>query len=108
MGGLINPMSVDGRISLLALIQLAQKHAGILLVGDHTSLTRLHEVVHEVNDCSPIVIDKEGSFPGLAYDVRKASERNVRLSSRQSILKKSVFDTVPRSSGQFFCCSKGC
>lgn len=54
---------------------LLKNHAGILLVGDHTSLTWLHEVVHEVNDRSPIVIDKEGSFLGLAYDVRKAFER---------------------------------
>ena len=52
-----------------------KNHAGILLVGDHTSLTWLHEVVHDVNDRSPIVIDKEGSFLGLAYDVRKAFER---------------------------------
>jgi hypothetical protein len=54
---------------------LLKNHAGILLVGDHTSLTWLHEVVHEVNDRSPIIIDKEGSFLGLAYDVRKAFER---------------------------------
>jgi len=54
---------------------LLKNHAGILLVGDHTSLTWLHEVVHEVNDRSPVIIDKEGSFLGLAYDVRKAFER---------------------------------
>jgi hypothetical protein len=28
-----------------------------------------------VNDRSPVIIDKEGSFLGLAYDVRKAFER---------------------------------
>ncbi|APO72864.1 hypothetical protein IE4872_PD02355 (plasmid) [Rhizobium gallicum] len=54
---------------------LLKNHAGILLAGDHTSLTWLHEVVHDVNDRSPLVIDKEGSFLGLAYDVRKAFER---------------------------------
>ncbi|MGE6743982.1 DUF6904 family protein [Allorhizobium pseudoryzae] len=54
---------------------LLRNHAGILLVGDHTSLTWLHEVVHEVNDRSPVIIDKEGSFLGLAYDVRKALEQ---------------------------------
>ncbi|MBO0128430.1 hypothetical protein [Agrobacterium sp. OT33] len=54
---------------------LLKNHAGILLVGDHTSLTWLHQVVHEVNDRSPVIIDKEGSFLGLAYDVRKALER---------------------------------
>lgn len=54
---------------------LLKNHAGILLIGDHTSLTWLHEVIHDVNDRSPLVIDKEGSFLGLAYDVRKAFER---------------------------------
>jgi hypothetical protein len=54
---------------------LLKNHAGILLVGDYTSLTWLHEVVHDVNDRSPLVVDKEGSFLGLAYDVRKAFER---------------------------------
>ncbi|TCL88103.1 hypothetical protein C8J38_1226 [Rhizobium sp. PP-WC-2G-219] len=54
---------------------LLKNHAGILLVGDYTSLTWLHEVVHDVNDRSPLVIDKEGSFLGLEYDVRKAFER---------------------------------
>ncbi len=54
---------------------LLKNHAGILLVGDYTSLTWLHEVVHDVNERSPIVKDKEGSFLGLAYDVRKTYER---------------------------------
>ena len=54
---------------------LLKNHAGILLIGDYTSLTWLHEVVHDVNEHSPIVRDKEGSFLGLAYDVRKAYER---------------------------------
>lgn len=54
---------------------LLKNHAGILLIGDYSSLTWLHEVVYDVNDRSPIVIDKEGSFLGLAYDVRKAFER---------------------------------
>ncbi len=55
---------------------LLKIRAGILLAGDHTSLTRLHNVVHNVNDHPPLVIDKEGSFFfGLALDVRKAYER---------------------------------
>ncbi|MBC2774995.1 hypothetical protein H6M51_19225 [Rhizobium sp. AQ_MP] len=87
---------------------LLKNHAGILLVGDHTSLTWLHEVVHEVNDRSPVIIDKEGSFLGLAYDVRKALERQREIIEPPQHLKKSVFDTVSRSSGQFFCCSRGC
>lgn len=31
--------------------QLLKSHAGILLIGDYHSLTQLHEVVHDVNDC---------------------------------------------------------
>jgi len=54
---------------------LLKNHAGILLIGDYSSLTWLHEVVHDVNDRSPLVIDKEGAFLGLAYDLRKAFER---------------------------------
>src|SRR4051812_43060064 len=65
---------MEGLVCMLS-YSLLKNHAGILLVGDHTSLTWLHEVVHEVNDRSPLVIDKEGSFLGLAYDVRKAFER---------------------------------
>jgi len=52
--------------------RLLKNHAGLLLIGDHTSLTWLHEVVHDVNERSPLVGDKEGAFLGLAYDVRKA------------------------------------
>jgi hypothetical protein len=55
--------------------RLLKNHAGILLVGDYTSLRWLHEVVHDVNERSPLVRDKEGMFLGLAYDVRKAYEQ---------------------------------
>jgi hypothetical protein len=54
---------------------LLKNHAGILLIGDYTSLRWLHEVVHDVNERSPLVRDKEGMFLGLAYDVRKAYEQ---------------------------------
>ncbi|MCK5747879.1 MAG: hypothetical protein KAH44_16795 [Oricola sp.] len=54
---------------------LLKNHAGILLVGDYTSLRWLHEVVHDVNERSPLVRDKEGMFLNLAYDARKAYER---------------------------------
>lgn len=59
--------------------RLLKNHAGILLTGDYGSLTALHEVIHEVNEMSPIVNDKEGSFLGLAYDVRKAYERQRKV-----------------------------
>lgn len=54
---------------------LLKNHAGIMLIGDYTSLRWLHEVVHDVNERSPLVRDKEGLFLGLAYDVRKAYEQ---------------------------------
>lgn len=52
--------------------QLLKNHAGILLCGDYQTLTSLHEVIHDVNERSPIIRDKEGWFLGLAYDLRKA------------------------------------
>ncbi|GEC33921.1 hypothetical protein N181_29300 [Sinorhizobium fredii USDA 205] len=54
---------------------LLKNHAGVLLIGDYTSLRWLHEVVHDVNERSPLVTDKEGMFLSLAYDVRKAYEQ---------------------------------
>jgi len=54
---------------------LLKNHAGITLTGDYTSLRWLHEVIHDVNERSPLVRDKEGMFLALAYDVRKAYER---------------------------------
>jgi hypothetical protein len=58
---------------------LLKNHAGILLCGDFRTLQTLHEVVHEVNDKSPLIRNKEGSFLGLAYDARKAYERQRRV-----------------------------
>lgn len=55
--------------------RLLKNHAGILLIGDYTPLRWLHEVVHDVNERSPLIKDKEGMFLGLAYDVRKAYEQ---------------------------------
>lgn len=55
--------------------RLLKNHAGILLIGDYTSLRWLHEVFYDVNERSPLVADKEGMFLGLAYDVRKAYEQ---------------------------------
>ena len=55
--------------------QLLKNHAGLLLIGDYTSLRWLHEVVHDVNGRSPLIKDDESPFLGLAYDVRKAYEQ---------------------------------
>lgn len=54
---------------------LSKSHAGMVLIGDYTSLRSLHEVLHDINERSPLISDKEGMFLGLAYDVRKAFER---------------------------------
>lgn len=69
--------------------RLLKNHAGIMLAGDHTSLTWLHEVIHDVNERSPLVMDKEGAFLGLAYDVRKAFERQREVLRPPRFLKKS-------------------
>ena len=58
---------------------LLKNHAGIVLSGDFNSLKALHEVIHQVNDKSPIIKDKEGTFLGLAYDVRKAYEQQRKI-----------------------------
>lgn len=59
--------------------ELLKNCAGLLLYGDKRTLEALHEVIHEVNDRSPVIKDKEGLFLGLAYDVRKAFERQRRI-----------------------------
>lgn len=55
--------------------QLLKNHAGLLLIGDYTSLRWIHEVVHDVNERSPLIKEEDGPFLGLAYDVRKAYEQ---------------------------------
>lgn len=69
--------------------RLLKNHAGILLIGDYTSLRWLHEVVHDVNERSPLVREKEGMFLSLAYDVRKAYERQ-----REIILPPPHYDEM--------------
>lgn len=54
--------------------RLLKNHAGLLLTGDYQTLRALHEVIHDVNDRSPLIRNKEGAFLGIAYDVRKAYE----------------------------------
>jgi hypothetical protein len=48
--------------------------AGIALFSDYLSFKRAHEILHDVNERSPVIRDKEGFFLALAYDVRKAYE----------------------------------
>ena len=59
--------------------QLLNNHAGLMLVGDYTTLRWLHQVVHDVNERSPLIKDEDGPFLGLAYDVRKAYEQQREL-----------------------------
>lgn len=73
---------------------LLKNHAGILLIGDYTSLTWLHEVIHDVNERSPIVKDKDGPFLGLAMMCAKH-------------MSDSASDMVSRFFGPFLCCSRG-
>lgn len=54
--------------------QLLKNHAGVMLCGDHQSLESFHTVLHQINDKSVLIKDKEGIFLSLAYDVRKAYE----------------------------------
>lgn len=58
---------------------LLKNHAGILLTGDYDSLRTLHEVVHEVNEQTPLLQGKESGFLGLAYDARKAYEKQRKV-----------------------------
>jgi hypothetical protein len=48
--------------------------AGIALVSDYLSLRQAHNIIHDVNERSPLIRDKGGFFLGLAYDLRKAYE----------------------------------
>ena len=54
--------------------RLLRNHAGLVLIGDYGTLRLLHEIVHDVNERSPLVRDKEGPFLTMAYEVRKAYE----------------------------------
>lgn len=55
--------------------QLLENHAGIVLIGDYSSLRWLHDIIHDINERSPLIINKDGPFISFAYDVRKAYEQ---------------------------------
>lgn len=54
--------------------ELLKNHAGLLIVGDYTTLKLLHAILHDVHDRSPMISGIEDQFLCLAYDVRKAYE----------------------------------
>lgn len=53
---------------------LLRNHAGILRMGHYQTLRGLHDVIHAVNDGSPVIRNKESCFLSLVYDVQKAYE----------------------------------
>ena len=54
--------------------ELLPSLAGPLILASAETLQAFHEILHDVNDRSPIIRDKEGLFLALAFDVRKAYE----------------------------------
>ncbi len=50
------------------------RYEGLRLMGSAGSLREFHALLHDVNERSVIIRDKEGFFLALAYDVRKAYE----------------------------------
>lgn len=54
--------------------QCLKNHAGLCVLGPIATLRALHLVVHDVNERSPLIQDREGFFLALAYDARKAIE----------------------------------
>ena len=67
---------------------LLKNHAGILLVGDYTSLRCLHEVIHDVNERSPLVKDKEGCFSVWLTMLARRTSNSARCFSRLSIARQ--------------------
>lgn len=57
-------------------------NAGILLWGDYPTLKRLYQVIHRVVHESSVIADKQSFILGLAYDVRKAYERQRELTQQ--------------------------
>jgi hypothetical protein len=54
--------------------ELLKSHEGLIVLGASDDFRAAHEIIHDVNERSPIIQDKEGIFLGLAYDFRKAFE----------------------------------
>lgn len=54
--------------------EVLRNHEGLQLLGSSDTLRGFHAILHDVNERSPLIQDKEGFFLALAYDVRKAYE----------------------------------
>jgi len=64
--------------------ELIGRHEGLRILSHTDILREFHDILHDVNERSPLIADKEGVFLALAYDVRKAYEgqRIVRKSAK--------------------------
>ena len=49
-------------------------HEGLRILGATQDFPDFHGLIHDVNERSQIIRDKEGTFLGLAYDFRKGFE----------------------------------
>ena len=54
--------------------EVLPNHEGLRLLAHADTLRDMHSIIHDVNERSPLIVDKEGFFLSLAYDVRKAYE----------------------------------
>lgn len=50
------------------------RYEGLRLMGSAESLREFHTLLHDVNERSVLIRDKEGFFLAFAYDIRKAYE----------------------------------
>jgi hypothetical protein len=72
--------------------ELLKNHEGVLVLGSSDDFRAFHEIIHDVNERSPLIADKEGLFLGLAYDFRKAFEgrRHIRKPKRDDVFESGV------------------
>ena len=61
--------------------KLTPKHAGVEIWGDTWALRQLHELVHRVNEESPLIENKEGLFLALHTIFAKRTKGNGKLIS---------------------------
>lgn len=54
--------------------EILDEHEGRRLLGSSDDLRGVHGILHDVNECSRVIVDKEGVFLAMAYDIRKAYE----------------------------------
>ncbi|WP_052742180.1 DUF6904 family protein [Kiloniella litopenaei] len=64
--------------------ELTKKHAGIILWGDPWTLNDLFDFIHRINEESSAITNKESFMISLAYDVRKAYQREREVTSVES------------------------